>query len=697
VEKLLSELRREFDDGDDECVALLKSLWAVAHTCLDEAVPPFERYGWRWTAFGFQRDDPVSDVRGGGVLALKNLVSFLQSEPAYARVILASRRARREFDPEAPGFYPFAAAGINVTRLVSEFLLEDTHDKTFWPLLAKNEASFDQIYALAFRLVDRIFDKRHAKYMHFNDVLKEAKDTLRKALDKAGNRFLRKIRRTERQDRKKKNKSTTRKKDNDDDHQDDDLVVEDLSLSDDFDDDNDDQHRANGDDDDDAFDDDDDAIDDDDDSDDFDDANTTRGADADADAPPRKPPQGGRRLREEERSSQVVFSDGVDVDLVAEALRLAPSRWGRPDGVSTGGVLWKLPTTSLLGKWRRRYVVLHDDVIAWLKPASDATWGKAEANGYFASFARLRVDGAVKKRAESRAFTVEGCLSPNGKKVKLRARASDGADAELWRAAIQLARQPDRANRRAAPDGGGTVVVIGALPGGGSFVAKKKKKKKRDDDDDDNPDDAQSDATSDGLSDDDDRLRRADFQEVDDDNDAFDDTEEDDDEEDAERPAARRDDLTAAQKQQQQLSPEKKKGQQPGKKDKRNNNGGRPRHQISFGAARRVVAFAGRLRRRSKRNAAQPQEKSLPRSNSWVSCTDKEQRLYYVHLPTGKTQWDLPPGWQDSSSGWAAKLDDTTNCTYYYFPPTGETTWTLPSSLPEPQCGAQAQAAAELS
>ncbi|KAH8054122.1 ELMO domain-containing protein [Aureococcus anophagefferens] len=111
------ELNRSFDEASD--LPLLKRLWVAAQG--DEAVP-FERTGEAWTQFGFQQEDPISDLRGGGVLGLANLVAFLERSPFFARPIMASRRpAAAAFDPEQPGFYPFACAGINVTLALCEF------------------------------------------------------------------------------------------------------------------------------------------------------------------------------------------------------------------------------------------------------------------------------------------------------------------------------------------------------------------------------------------------------------------------------------------------------------------------------------------------------------------------------------------------------------------------------------------------
>jgi len=171
LERLREGLEAEFEEARDE--ALLRKLWALGHAALGEEAPPFERTSQRWTSFGFQRDDPVSDLRGGGVLALRNLVLFLEAQPQFANAILSSRRpSEGAFDPK--GFYPFAAAGVNLTKLLAADLAPK--------LRLDTDDAFDECYAVAFRLLDRIFDKRDASYMQFNDVLRETTQVLATAL-----------------------------------------------------------------------------------------------------------------------------------------------------------------------------------------------------------------------------------------------------------------------------------------------------------------------------------------------------------------------------------------------------------------------------------------------------------------------------------------------------------------------------------
>ena len=84
----------------------------------------YARVSDKWCVFGFQREDPVSDIRGGGVLCVRLLVYFLtQHESVAAKTLLKQKaemhsRASIE-DMGVSKCYPWAAAGINMTRMLA--------------------------------------------------------------------------------------------------------------------------------------------------------------------------------------------------------------------------------------------------------------------------------------------------------------------------------------------------------------------------------------------------------------------------------------------------------------------------------------------------------------------------------------------------------------------------------------------------
>ncbi len=68
---------------------------------------------------GWQRDDPGSDFRGGGFLALELLVAFAEDDPEEFGALMGKKRGTRsEFE------YPFGAAGVNVTFTLIGALIE---------------------------------------------------------------------------------------------------------------------------------------------------------------------------------------------------------------------------------------------------------------------------------------------------------------------------------------------------------------------------------------------------------------------------------------------------------------------------------------------------------------------------------------------------------------------------------------------
>lgn len=86
LECLQVDLATPVCPGDAQHEALLEALW----TCLyagEEVV----RVSPAWKRMGFQREDPVTDFRGGGVLALRCLVYFAKN---YTRQVRAPRHAR---------------------------------------------------------------------------------------------------------------------------------------------------------------------------------------------------------------------------------------------------------------------------------------------------------------------------------------------------------------------------------------------------------------------------------------------------------------------------------------------------------------------------------------------------------------------------------------------------------------------------
>ena len=62
------------EEVSERDLALLKRFWMAFFGPETEGGPPFVLRGDRWKQAGFQRDDPISDLRACGLLALQQLV-----------------------------------------------------------------------------------------------------------------------------------------------------------------------------------------------------------------------------------------------------------------------------------------------------------------------------------------------------------------------------------------------------------------------------------------------------------------------------------------------------------------------------------------------------------------------------------------------------------------------------------------------
>ena len=104
---------KQFDEEDARHSLALETLWHCAFP--GDAFPrPFERHSERWSELGFQGRDPVTDLRGGGYLALEHLVRF---------VVGSRGLATEDYDPT----FPLAIASINCTAmLIKHFSLHQS-------------------------------------------------------------------------------------------------------------------------------------------------------------------------------------------------------------------------------------------------------------------------------------------------------------------------------------------------------------------------------------------------------------------------------------------------------------------------------------------------------------------------------------------------------------------------------------------
>ena len=121
----------------------------------------------QWGRLGFQGSDPCTDFRGGGALALRNLVCFSRRYPTIARAVVTRSHE------EDTKWFGFALAGINLTFHALE-LLRSRKAESFFLRYGATEDSFLELYAVLFaRLQMRWEHARPASVMEFSAQIKE--------------------------------------------------------------------------------------------------------------------------------------------------------------------------------------------------------------------------------------------------------------------------------------------------------------------------------------------------------------------------------------------------------------------------------------------------------------------------------------------------------------------------------------------
>ncbi|CAI5724207.1 unnamed protein product [Peronospora destructor] len=144
----------------------------------------FERVGESWSRLGFQRPDPTTDFRAGGMLSLDCLVYFASHYTSEAVRMVTS---------QVPGShdhtYPWGPAGINVTCMVARLFwkfdgeLVRAHQSN-WSLFYNNEA-FHLLFSEVFVLFDYLWNDMNANYGNFSVVIQATSDRVMDVLEEA--------------------------------------------------------------------------------------------------------------------------------------------------------------------------------------------------------------------------------------------------------------------------------------------------------------------------------------------------------------------------------------------------------------------------------------------------------------------------------------------------------------------------------
>ncbi|KAK4527235.1 hypothetical protein GAYE_SCF37G5157 [Galdieria yellowstonensis] len=114
-EKIRQRQATSFDHDNPQHEETLFKLWDLL---LVSSPSPCSRKSEEWKKLGFQGLDPCTDFRGGGLLALQQLVYFAETRRELALQMLK----------EASDSYPFACVGIHCTAAIVQLVHEDYLD-----------------------------------------------------------------------------------------------------------------------------------------------------------------------------------------------------------------------------------------------------------------------------------------------------------------------------------------------------------------------------------------------------------------------------------------------------------------------------------------------------------------------------------------------------------------------------------------
>ncbi|WOK94379.1 hypothetical protein Cni_G03081 [Canna indica] len=179
LRNLRERLKIQFDGSCSSHQNALKQLWQSAYP--DREAPPLKSESWK--EMGWQGCDPSTDFRGGGFVSLENLIFFAKNYPNSFEILLHKKQGTR-----AEWEYPFAVAGVNISFMLIKMLdlkSELPSSKAgirFLKLLRDDETAFDDLYCLAFCMLDAQWLAQRASYMEFNDVMKSTRTQLEREL-----------------------------------------------------------------------------------------------------------------------------------------------------------------------------------------------------------------------------------------------------------------------------------------------------------------------------------------------------------------------------------------------------------------------------------------------------------------------------------------------------------------------------------
>ena len=159
---------------------------------------PYEQVSEKWRSFGFQNNNPISDVRGGGELSMRCLLRFVTRTDTRGVLQTSIKRRELAIKSAAAGplvkyeSYPLSTALVNMTRFVASVFcllttdgmagkktnLSDSSVKGEFFSLLGCEGDFFDVVCDAMLILDSEWIRQNATYMDFPQIFSGVKEVV---------------------------------------------------------------------------------------------------------------------------------------------------------------------------------------------------------------------------------------------------------------------------------------------------------------------------------------------------------------------------------------------------------------------------------------------------------------------------------------------------------------------------------------
>jgi len=175
--ELSEDLSTPYEDHNSEHSKLMKEMFNVMFPH-----KPYTRNSLLWKEGGWQKADPVADLKASGILALKAITYFCRTKQSVALEMIERNKQNIKSN------YPFAIVAVNITLLLSEILnLRDQQylmmQANYWELF-EDRVAFYEVFCSCIIYVDRSWKNNNLTRADFSKLINETKSRVSTVLQK---------------------------------------------------------------------------------------------------------------------------------------------------------------------------------------------------------------------------------------------------------------------------------------------------------------------------------------------------------------------------------------------------------------------------------------------------------------------------------------------------------------------------------